>query len=667
MFEGLILGKADTSWWEVNPALLRIGVLIGLMLWPACRLCAQSWLNPELVNIRRLQEDARRELAVLPQDCAAQTPVHAGFHSGFAPAADAARWVQVDLGMEYPVDGVVVVPATLGNEMPYGFPQRFRIEVGRDLLMSEPETLFESSEAGARPSVYPRYADGRKVLARYVRFTALSLVPEPRQKARFIFCLGELMVFSGGRNVALGAGVLAPTSAESHPAWAVQHLVDGCHAMGIPSVPASNVPNGWHSGIFKSPEQISWVQLEFAQPESIREIRLVPAHPADYPDRAGFGFPIRFKVETSLDEDFSSPNPVYDSSERDFTNPEDTPVGFAFREREVRVVRVTASKLWERNRDYVFALSEIQVFSGEGNCASKAKVSYSDQTVTSRWGPEFLVDGKGGRGVLVDEYQWLVGLAKKRVIQNQMELLLDLKQTAETVAQKRLLVGGVVLGVLGVAGALGAVMHSRRARRKEIASMRDQISRDLHDEIGSSLCSIRLISEMAGNNQQGASTDKESMAEIRALAAESTEALRDIVWLVRAGDFPSCVTLLEQMRRAAASLLVEMEWKFSVVGTFSDERAPLDLHRDVLLFFREALHNVARHSRATLVEIALDRTESGFRLSVRDNGQGFDTKSPVTGRGFQNMRERATRISGELSIQSLVGEGTCIGLEVPLK
>ncbi len=655
-----------TSWREVNPALLRIGVLTCLMLWPAGGVFAQSWLNPELVRIGRLQDNARREIEVLPEDCVVQTPVHAGFHSGFAPAADAARWIQVDLGAEYPIDGVVVVPATLGNEMPYGFPQRFRIDVGTDSLMSEPETLFESNETGMGPSVYPRYAQGRGVLARYVRFTALSLVPEPRQKKRFIFCLGELMVFSGGRNVALGAVVLAPTSAESNPAWAVRHLVDGCHAMGIPSVSASNISNGWHSGIFKSPEQKTWVQLELMQTQSIREIRLIPAHPADYPDRAGFGFPIRFKVETSAAADFSNPSLVYDSGEQDFTNPEDTPVAFALPETETKVVRVTAGRLWERNRDYVFALAEMQVFSGEGNCAANARVSASDQTVTGGWRPEFLVDGKGGRGVLVGEYQWLVGLAKKRVIRSELESLAALRQAAEAAAQKRLLTCVAALGVLGVSGVLGFVVYSRRTRRKEIAGMRDQISRDLHDEIGSSLCSIRLISEMSEGTQKDVCAERDSMGEIRALAAQSTEALKDIVWLVKAGDFPSCVMLLEQMRSSAARLLMGIRWDFSVEGTFSEESAPLDVHRDILLFFREVLHNVARHSRATVVKITLERTQAGFSISVSDNGIGFDGDAHFYGRGLQNMRERAARISAALTVQSGAGEGTRVALEVPL-
>ena len=88
---------------------------------------------------------------------------------------------------------MVVVPATLGNETPYGFPLRFRIDAARDPLMSEPETLIEASEtnqSGGHSSVYPRYVDGKKAGARYIRFTALSLFPEPRQKLKFIFCLG---------------------------------------------------------------------------------------------------------------------------------------------------------------------------------------------------------------------------------------------------------------------------------------------------------------------------------------------------------------------------------------------------------------------------------------------------------------------------------------------
>jgi signal transduction histidine kinase len=464
----------------------------------------------------------------------------------------------------------------------------------------------------------------------------------------------------------MGAKVLAPASAETNPTWAASYLVDGCHAMGIPSVPAPRAFNGWHSAVFKTQRQDSWVQIDFGEPKCISGIRLIPAHPADYPDRAGFGFPLCFKIETAARSDFLEPSLVFDSGDRHFVNPGDTPVSFVFPQRGARVVRVTASELWERNRDFVFALAEFEALSGGTNVARGAGVSSSDQTITALWKPEFLVDGNGGRGLLVDEHEWLKGLHRKRVVRGELEMLSAQRQVAERIAHTRLLFWGAFWCVVACVSALGFAFHLRRSRRNEIASLRNQISKDLHDEIGSSLCSIRLISEMSVDQMQKASNDREALSEIGALAAQSTEALREIVWMVKAGDFPSCEMLLEQMRRSVGSLLLGMEWDFVSQGAFSDKHASLDLHRDMLMFFRESLHNIARHSGATRVRIVLSIAFPGLCLSVSDNGRGFDTEGPVAGRGLQNMRERAASMAGVLEINSIRGEGTKITLEVPL-
>ena len=651
-------------------AILRLGMLIFLGLVSSSRLFAEAWGKSEIERIESSEHESLNELRALPEDCVVQTPVHAGFHSGFAPSSDSARWVQIDLGSDYPIDGVVVVPATLGNKTSYGFPLRFRIDAASDPLMSEPETLieaFEPSQAEEHLSVYPRYVDGKKKEARYIRFTALSLAPEPRQKLKFIFCLGEILVFSGGYNVALCAKVLAPASAETNPTWAASHLVDGCHAMGIPSVATPRALNGWHSAIFKTPTQNSWVQIDLGESKQLGGIRLIPAHPADYPDRSGFGFPVCFKVETAVTPDFLEPSLVFDSGDRHFVNPGDIPVSFRFPQREARVVRVTATELWERNRDYVFALGELEALSGGTNVALSSSVISSDQTITALWKPEFLVDGNGGRGVLVDEHQWLKGLHQKRVLRGRLELLSAQRQEAERIAHDQLVFGGAVLCAIACLSALGFGLSLRSSRRKEIARLRNQISKDLHDEIGSSLCSIRLISEMSGSHTQKASDDREALSEIGTLAAQSTEALREIVWMVRSGDFPSCEMLVEQMRRSAGGLLLGLEWNFASHGSFSDQNAPLELHRDMLMFFRECLHNIARHSSATRVQIVLSRTLHGLCLSISDNGIGFDPKAPAVGQGLQNMRERAARMDGELVINSVQGGGTKIILEVPLR
>jgi hypothetical protein len=103
-------------------------MLIFLGLVSSSRLFAEAWGKSEIERIERSENESLNELRALPEDCVVQTPVHAGFHSGFAPSSDSARWVQIDLGSDYPIDGVVVVPATLGNKTSYGFPLRFRID-----------------------------------------------------------------------------------------------------------------------------------------------------------------------------------------------------------------------------------------------------------------------------------------------------------------------------------------------------------------------------------------------------------------------------------------------------------------------------------------------------------------------------------------------------------
>ena len=264
---------------------------------------AQSWLNPEVARLEKQRLGIEFQLAQSPSVSAVQNPPQAGFHSGFAPTRDSVRWVQVDLGAEYPVDSILVIPTQLGDGVAYGFPSQYRIEMGKDPLLSEPELLVET-EVEDPLSILPKGISCGGRVARYVRFTALSLVPQPRLNSRFIFCLGELLVFSGGRNVALNRTVLAPNSVTTLPTWAPSHLVDGIHGLGIASSPRAIYNNGWHSGIFTTSETKSWVQVDFGREVLLDEISLIPAHPSDYPDRAGFGFPRQFKVETSLEETF---------------------------------------------------------------------------------------------------------------------------------------------------------------------------------------------------------------------------------------------------------------------------------------------------------------------------------------------------------------------------
>ena len=624
---------------------------------------AQAWLERGVPNTEHELRETENALGQCPDVAGVQLVSNVGFHSGFAPAVDSPRWVQVDLGQEQPIDSVVVIPACLNGSGAYGFPSRFRIETSTDALLSEPELLVDAT-VEAPSSILPHFvpAGGRR--ARYVRFTAVALVPQPRLNSRFIFCLGELLVFSAGRNVALHAPVLAPNSVETLPTWSPKHLVDGSYALGIPSLPHASGSNGWHSRIFTKPDAESWVQVDLGAPHLLDEIRLIPAHPRDYPDRTGFGFPLRFMLEASLSEEFTEASLVFASRDADFASPGDTMVAFALSRRPVRFIRMTALKLWERSGDFVFALGELEAFEGPRNVSRDAVVTASASTSSGSWSPGFLVDGIGGAGALQEEASWLEGLSRRRLLSARREMLLGrqaagFKQAQETT---RVVAGGFAALAFGAVGFL--IWRGRALRVRELEVLRQQISRDLHDEIGSNLCSIRLMAEMSTVSSHGR-LPAEVLAEIRHLAEAGTESLRDMVWLLKEGAQPKIGVLLEKMRAVAGGLLVNTRWSFCAEGAPPEALAPLSFHRDVLFVLREALHNVVKHSGAESVAIEFGWSGGQAVLSVADCGRGFDPGKHAAGDGIENMHHRAGQLKGTLLLESRPDEGTRLVLKVP--
>lgn len=615
---------------------------------------AWSILNAELGAVEREQSRLRSILALLPPFPAAQPHEHAGFHSGFAPEQDSIRWVQIDLGAEHLIDHLVVIPAMHGSLEAYGFPHRFRVDASNDPLFGESATLMDHTSCDVVSMLAPWHIDAKKTKARYVRFTATKLPAQPRSSRRFIFCLGELLVFSKGQNIALRSTVLAPNSVETLPTWSPKHLVDGCHALGLPVKNDDVNSNGWHSAISTTADVTKWVQVDLGSVRDLQEVRLIPAHPRDYPDRFGFGFPRRFKIE-------ADGQTIFDSAASDFPNPGDTPVAFPLNGLRAQTIRVTATRLWERSGDFVYALSEFQALANGKNRALQSGVSSSDDTLTSSWRREFLVDGRSSSGLLINESTWLAALSERREVSLQL-VQLDLRHKAGVLLARTRAswLGGIALfGV--IIFFLISLRRSSRSRHRELEALRQRISRDLHDEIGSHLGSIRLMSELA--IRDGSKDD--SLPEIHRLAGEAAESMRGIVWLVREGDAPRLSSLIEAIRQSAGSLLKGHKWTLEAPTPDDAMTASLEFHRQMFLLFREAAHNINRHAGASLVKIAISWKAGQFHLRIEDNGCGFDANAVTAGNGLANLRHRASVLGGVLQIESELGKGSCITLEAP--
>ena len=616
-------------------------------LWP--------WLNADLVELEEKRAALQAQTEELPASPQPQGHERAGFHSGLARAAESVRWVQVDLGEEALLQAVVVMPALLGGAEAYGFPKRFRVDASNDALFAESTTLLDHSLEDAPPMLAPWHIQAKDVKARFVRFTATKLTPQPGLETYFMFALGELFVFSGGRNVALGCQVEAGNAVETLPTWSPRHLVDGTHALGLPVKAALARTNGWHSAISPTQDAVKWVQVDLGERQAVDEIRLIPAHPSDYPDRFGFGFPRRFTVETDG-------KTLFNGASADFTNPGDTPVAFHTPGLQVKTIRVTATRLWERSADFVFALAELQVFRGGQNIARGAVVTSLDETVTAQWRAGHLVDGLTSAGALLPELEWLSELSKKRELALELRQVSALSARADEVAKVRAVWLGVVILVCAFIAGWFLLLRLRHAQHVEMEALRQRISRDLHDEIGSHLGSIRLMSELALRESAGG----ESLQEIHRLAGEAAESMRGIIWLVREGDAPKLTSLVEAMRQSAATLLKGCEWTLEApADETTAPAASLEFHRQVFLFFREAAHNITRHARASTVKIEIRWQSKGFYMRIEDNGRGFDAAAVTAGNGLANLRHRAEMLGGTLHIDSAAGKGTCITLDTP--
>jgi signal transduction histidine kinase len=226
----------------------------------------------------------------------------------------------------------------------------------------------------------------------------------------------------------------------------------------------------------------------------------------------------------------------------------------------------------------------------------------------------------------------------------------------------------IALGLLATALATHAVYRYRLGRVLEMANMRTRIATDLHDDIGANLTRIALLSEVATRQDAsaGRATPGTPSASIARIARESVGSMSDIVWAVNPAR-DSLLDLTRRMRQYAEETLVlsGIELRFEADEAREHQRLGGDIRRDLLLIFKEAVNNTARHSRCSRVVIEFGVHGSDLVLRVSDNGVGFDPTHESDGLGVLSMHRRAQRLKGTLVIMSSEGPGTTVTLTIP--
>jgi signal transduction histidine kinase len=226
-----------------------------------------------------------------------------------------------------------------------------------------------------------------------------------------------------------------------------------------------------------------------------------------------------------------------------------------------------------------------------------------------------------------------------------------------------LTLAGVLLGL-----AVYSMYRYRLAQKLKVERVRTRIATDLHDDIGSSLSQIAIMSEVvrqqvSGENQRVS----RPLSVIAGTSRELVDSMADIVWAINPKR-DHLIDLTQRMRQFAGDVLParNIEFTFAAPGLESDIPIETDVRREVFLIFKEAINNAVRHSECFSVEIKFGVNDTRLMLKVADNGRSFNPARTSGGHGLASMKRRAQSIGGTLEILAQTG-GTTITLEAPLR
>ncbi len=206
-------------------------------------------------------------------------------------------------------------------------------------------------------------------------------------------------------------------------------------------------------------------------------------------------------------------------------------------------------------------------------------------------------------------------------------------------------------------------LRENERKQQKLQRIRNDIARDLHDDLGADLSGLSVLSSVAAS--QLAHEPDEARATLKLIGETSRRvvtSMREIIWSLNATHL-SVESTLFRLRETAFTLFQyqPIELRLELPADICEDDIPPEHRRELFLMYKEILHNAVRHARARQVHVQMAVRDQTLCLTVQDDGIGFDVKAnEKTGNGLGSLYQRAEALGGQLNIESTLGYGTTV-------
>jgi signal transduction histidine kinase/ligand-binding sensor domain-containing protein len=219
-----------------------------------------------------------------------------------------------------------------------------------------------------------------------------------------------------------------------------------------------------------------------------------------------------------------------------------------------------------------------------------------------------------------------------------------------------------------IAGILYVAYRYRVAQLLKMEQMRNHISRDLHDEIGSSVSSVNILSNVAKDQLGDGHPVTPLLTQIGLSAQNAGDSINEIIWSLHPQN-DSMQRMVLRMKELTAEMLEfnNINYTINFDTQLNHINIPLQHRRHLFLIYKEALNNMIKYAHCKNAFLSIQIKEQILLMKIEDDGIGFDLLNYIPGNGLKNMEERAKEMKAQLITSTAAGKGCSILVLYPLK